>query len=110
MEPARPGRRHNLVLADTSDIHAFSAALHRHADDLTSVAEDLTAARVSANAFGAVGSGFAAALNEALTREARHVTMLAGRLATATSTANAAANAYHAAEHHVGQSISTLGG
>ena len=109
MEPARPGRRHNLVLADTSDIHAFSAALHRHADDLASVAADLTAARVSADAFGPVGSGFVAALNDALTREAHHVAQLAGRLAAARASAGAAADAYVATEHRVGRSITTLG-
>jgi hypothetical protein len=109
MEPARPGRRHNLVLVDTSDIHAFSVALHRHAGDLASVAADLTAARVSSDAFGSVGSGFVAALNDALTREAHHVAQLAGRLSAARSSAGAAADGYEASEHHVGQSISALG-
>lgn len=109
MEPARPGSRHNVVLADTSDIHAFSVALHRHASDLASVAADLTAAQVPADSFGSVGSGFVAALNEALNHDARRVTQLAGRLTAATSTAGAAAAAYETAEHHVGQSISILG-
>jgi hypothetical protein len=109
MEPARPGRRHNLVLADTSDIHAFSVALHRHADDLASVAAELTAARVSADAFGSVGFGFVTALNDALTREAYHVAQLAGGLSAAKSSAGAAADGYEASEHRVGQSISALG-
>jgi hypothetical protein len=108
MEPARPGRRHNSVLVDTSDLHAFGIALTRHADDLRSVAADLTAAQVSADAFGSVGSGFVAALNEALTREAARIERLAARLASATIAAAEAANAYTSAEHHVGQSISAF--
>jgi hypothetical protein len=108
MEPARPGRRHNLVLVDTSDIHAFGIALGRHADDLRSVAGDLTAAQVSSDAFGSVGSGFVAALNDALGREAARIERLAARLASATFDAGAAADAYVSAEHHVGQSISAV--
>lgn len=110
MEPACPGRRHNVVLADTSDIHAFSVALHRHATDLSSVAADLSAAQVSADAFGAVGVAFVAALNDALNHEAHRVAQLAARLTAATSTAGAAGNAYERAEHVVGHSISLLRG
>jgi hypothetical protein len=109
MEPARPGRRHNLVLVDTSDIHAFGIALTRHADDLRSVAADLTAAQVSADAFGSVGSGFVAALNDALSREAARIERLAARLASATFAAGSAADAYTASDDHVGQSISEFG-
>lgn len=109
MEPACLGRRHNVVLADTSDIHAFSVALHRHAADLSSVAADLTAAQVSTDAFGSVGYAFVTALNDALNHEARRATQLAGRLAAATSTARAASDAYEGADHHVGQSISLPG-
>lgn len=108
MEPARPGRRHNFVLADTSDIHAFSVALRRHADDLGSAAADLAAARVAAEAFGPVGAGFAEALNEALTREAERTARLADRMAAATSVAGSTASAYRSAEARVGQSISEL--
>jgi hypothetical protein len=108
MEPARPGRRHILVLVDISDIHAFAFALQRHADDLDSVAADLTAARVSADAFGSVGSGFVAALNDALSREAARLEQLALRLTAATSSAGAAADAYGRAEGTVGRSISAL--
>jgi len=109
MEPARRGRRHNVVLVDTSDIHAFGVALARHADDLRSVATELTSAHVSPDAFGSVGSGFVAALNDALNREAVHIERLAARLASATFAAGAAADAYASSEHHVGQFISALG-
>ena len=109
MEPKRSGRRHNRMIADTSDIHGFSVAQRRHADDLASVAADLTAATVADDAFGSVGAGFLAALNRALRQEAHHATQLAERLTAATSTAGAAAEAYCFAEGHAGQSISHLG-
>lgn len=108
MEPARRGRRHNVVLVDTSDIHAFGVALARHADDLRSVATELTSAHVSPDAFGSVGSGFVAALNDALSREAARLEQLALRLTAATSSAGAAADAYGRAEGTVGRSISAL--
>jgi HPt (histidine-containing phosphotransfer) domain-containing protein len=98
------------MIADTSDIHGFSAAQRRHADDLASVAGDLAAATVAVDAFGPVGAGFLAALNHALGREAEQVARLAERLASASSTAGAAAEAYRAAEGHAGQSISLLAG
>jgi len=97
------------MLADTSDIRSLSIAQRRHADDLTSVAAELSAARVPADAFGPIGSGFLAALNEALVREANRVKGLAERLTAATSTTIAAADAYSAAEDAAGQSISRLG-
>lgn len=109
MEPQRPGRRHTVMLADTSDIRSLSIAQRRHADDLTSVAAELSAARIPADAFGPIGSGFLAALNEALVREANRVKGLAERLSAATSTTCAAADAYSAAELFAGQSISRLG-
>ncbi len=108
MEPKRSGRRHNRMIADTSDIHGFSIAQLRHADDLTSVAADLTAATAAADAFGSVGAEFLDALNRALTQEAHHAAQLAERLASARSAAGAAAHAYHAAEGHAGQTISFL--
>lgn len=97
------------MLADTSDIHAFSLAQHRHAADLTTVAADLTAARVPADAFGSVGARFLSALNEAMTQQAQHVTHIADRLAVAGATAKDAADAYLAAERAAGQTISTQG-
>jgi hypothetical protein len=109
MEPTGSGRRHNRMIADTSDIQALSIAHGRHAEDLTSVAADLAAAAVPSDAFGSVGAGFVAALNRALTQEAHTATQLAERLVAANSTAGAAADAYRVAEHHAGQSISHLG-
>lgn len=106
MEPASAHRRHNRMLADTSDIHAFSVAQHRHATDLTAVAAELAAARVPVDAFGSVGVRFLSALNAALTQQAQHVTHVADRLAVAGSTAQGAADAYLAAEIAAGQSIS----
>jgi hypothetical protein len=97
------------MIADTSDIHALSASQHRHAEELTAVAADLAAARISPDAFGSVGAGFLSALNAALTHQAEHVTLIAGRLSAAGSTASRAANAYAAAETAAGQSIS-MGG
>jgi hypothetical protein len=97
------------MLADTSDIHALSAAQHRHAADLTAAAADLAAAQVPTDAFGSVGAGFLAALNDALALEARHAGQLAERLGTATSTAGAAASAYGAAEFGAGRAISIVG-
>jgi hypothetical protein len=97
------------MLADTSDIASLSIAQRRHADDLTSVAAELSAARVPADAFGPVGSGFLAALNEALIREATRARGVAEQLASATSTTGAAVDAYSAAEHGAGRSISRLG-
>lgn len=108
MEPARSGRRHKRMIADTSDIHGFSIAQLRHADDLTSVAADLTAATASADAFGSVGAEFLAVLNRALLQEARHATQLAERLAAARSLAGTAADAYRAAEGRAGRALSLL--
>jgi hypothetical protein len=98
------------MIADTSDIHAFSVAQHWHADDLTAIAADLAAAQVSPDAFGCVGADFVATLNDAVTREADRVTQFADRMAAATAAAGQAADAYRAAETHAGQSISLLGG
>jgi hypothetical protein len=108
MEPERSGRRHNRMIADTSDIHGLSTDHRRHADDLTSVAADLTAATVTVDAFGPVGAGFLAALNRALRQEAHHATQLAERLAAAASVAGAAAHAYAAADSAAGQAISPM--
>ncbi len=108
MEPKRSGRRHNRMIADTSDIHQFSVAHLRHADDLTSAAADLTAAAAAADAFGSVGAEFLATLNRALLREAHHATQLAERLVAARSTAGVAADAYRSAEGHAEQAISLL--
>jgi hypothetical protein len=97
------------MYADTSDIHALGVAQCRHAVDLTAVASNLTAAQVATDAFGSVGAGFLATLNEALAREAHRATLLAERLGAATSTAQAAASAYRAAEFGAGRAISTIG-
>lgn len=109
MEPECADGRHNLMLADTSDIHAFAVAQRIHADDLATAAADLNAAQVSADAFGAVGAGFLGALNGALAQEARHAAQLAERLAAATSSAGAAADAYRSAEVRAGQALSVAG-
>ena len=106
MEPRGARARHNRMLADTSDIHVFSTAQHRHADDLAAVAADLTAAQSSADAFGAVGAAFLTTLNAALVEEAGRVRWLAERLATARSTAATAADTYRDAEATAGQAIS----
>ena len=97
------------MLADTSDIHALSVAQRHHADDLTAVAADLAAARVSLDTFGPVGAGFLAALNGALMLEARRAAQLAECLLTATATTGSAAAAYDVTELRSGQAISTLG-
>ena len=97
------------MIADTSDIHGLSVAQRARADDLASVAADLRASSVATDAFGTVGAGFVAALNDALLREARHATALAERLATARQVASFAADAYDAAERTAGQTISGLG-
>ncbi|BDX33955.1 hypothetical protein TUM20985_45020 [Mycobacterium antarcticum] len=97
------------VIADTSDIQGFSAAQLRHADDLASVAADLTAATAATDAFGPIGADFLLALNGALRREAQYAAQLAERLAAAKSTAGAAATAYRSAESVAGRSISLLG-
>ena len=95
-----------LMIADTSDIHGFSVAQRGHADDLASVAADLRASTVAADAFGTVGAGFLAALNQALLREARLATELAERFVAAKHVAGTAAEAYDSAERAAGQSIS----
>ena len=97
-----------LMIADTSDIHGFSGAQRAHADDLASVAA-LRASTVAADAFGTVGAGFLAALNQALLREARLATELAERFVAARHVAGAAADAYDSAERSAGQSISRTG-
>jgi hypothetical protein len=109
MEPERFGRRHNRMIADTSDIRGLSVAHRGHADDLTSVAAELTAATVAADTFGAVGAGFLAALNRALMQEAHRATQLAERVIVAASTTNTAADAYRFAEDRAGQAISLSG-
>lgn len=98
-----------LMIADTSDIHGFSAAQSAHADDLASVAADLRASTVAADAFGTVGAGFLAALNHALHREAQLATELADRFAAARHVAGTAADAYDSAEQSAAQSISRTG-
>lgn len=98
-----------VMIADTSDIHGFSAAQRGHADELTSVAADLRASTVAADAFGTVGAGFLAALNQALLREARLATELAERFVAARHVAGTAAEAYDSAERSAGQSISRFG-
>jgi Holliday junction resolvasome RuvABC ATP-dependent DNA helicase subunit len=98
------------MLTDTSDIHAFSAAQHRQATDLTAVATELAAARVPAEAFGSVGVRFVSALNAALTQQAQRVTHIADRLTAAGSTAQEAADAYLVAERAVAQTMSIQGG
>jgi hypothetical protein len=94
------------VIADTSDLHALGAAQLRHADQLSSIAADLTAAIVAADAFGPVGARFLTALNQALTHEASLAAQLAERLAAGKSITIAAANSYQVTEGHVGQAIS----
>lgn len=98
-----------LMIADTSDIHGFSVAQRGHADDLAAVAADLRSSTVASDAFGTVGAGFLAALNDALLQEAGRVAQLAERLATARHVAGAAAEAYVAAEDHAGRSLSHVG-
>ena len=98
-----------LMIADTSDIHGFSVAQRGHADDLTSVAADLRASTVAADAFGTVGAGFLAALNQALLREARHATELAERFVAARHVAGTAAEVYDSTERSAAQSISRTG-
>jgi hypothetical protein len=97
------------MLADTSDLVSLRTTQRRHADDLASVAADLTNARVPPDAFGAIGSGFLAALNDALLGEASRVAQLAERLAAAASTTAATVHAYESAEAVYAQSISALG-
>jgi hypothetical protein len=109
MEPQRPGSRHNRMIADTSDISAFSTAQRRHADDLAAAAADLTAATVAADAFGEVGADFLAALNRAIVIESHRVAQLAERLVAGMSTTGAAAEAYRTAEGVAARSISALG-
>ncbi len=108
MEPKRSIRRPNRMIADTSDIHRFSVAQRRHADDLTSVAAHLAAATAAADAFGAVGAPFVAALNRALALEAHHATQLATRLAAARSAADGAVHSYRAAEDAAAHDLSLL--
>lgn len=109
MEPKCRTERPTPMLADTSDLHALSAAQRHHADDLTAVAARLAAAQLAPDAFGSVGAGFLTALNQALTAAARHAEHLAERLVTATATTRTAADAYAATELRSGQAISTLG-
>lgn len=109
MEPKRAHRRHNRMLADTSDIHAFSAAQHRHATDLSHVAADLAAARVPIDAFGSVGASFLEALNAALTQQAKQLAHIVDRLGVAGHVARTAGNSLVDTEHAAEQSISTLG-
>lgn len=97
------------MIADTSDIHGLSVAHLVHADDLTAVAAELTAVTAAADAFGSVGAGFLTALNRALLEESHRATQLADRVIAAASTANAAAEAYRAAEDTAGQAISLRG-
>lgn len=110
MEPNRAGRRHTLMLADTSDLHSLRIAQRRHADDLVVVAADLTNARVPSDAFGSIGSRFLAALNDALLGEADRVAHLAEHLGAAATTTAASADAYRSAEAGATQSLSALGG
>ena len=98
-----------LMIADTSDIYGFSVAQRAHADDLASVAAHLRASTVAADAFGTVGAGFLAALNQALHREAQFATELAERFVAARHVAGTAAEAYESAEQSAGQSISRTG-
>jgi len=99
------------MLADTSAIHAFGAAHTRHATDLATVTARLTSASgaLCADALGPVGARFLAALAEAVAREARLVAGLGERFAAAGTTAHSTADAYGAAEHRTGRSLTGLG-
>lgn len=97
------------MIADTPDIHGFSAAQRGHADDLSAVAADLQAATVAPDALGPIGAGFVAALNRALLQEAKHASHLVERFVAARDAAGAAAEAYRSTEIHAGQTISRIG-
>ena len=110
MEPKRACARPNVMLADTSAIHAYGAAQARHAAELEAITSTLTAAtaRLPADAFGAVGVRFLAAMAEAVTTEAGNVARLGERVAAAGATAHTTADAYVASERGAGRAISGL--
>lgn len=97
--------------ADTAAIDRTGFALGGIAAELGALAATLPAAADSAPAlFGPVADALVAALRAAVADTTQAVTELGAQLGLAEQTAGRVAVSYRDAEHHVGQSISTLGG
>ncbi|MCX2711043.1 hypothetical protein [Mycolicibacterium sp. J2] len=97
--------------ADTAAIDRTGSVLGGIAAELGALAAALPAAADSAPAlFGPVADALVAALRAAVADTTRAVTELGSQLGLAELTAGRIAVSYRDAEHHVEQSISTLGG
>ena len=111
MEPRRVDGRHNVVLADIAVIRALGAAQSRQAADLDAISAALVSGgtQLDSDALGPVGAHFLAALADAVARDARLVALLGERVATASATARATADAYVVTEQSTGDALTGLG-
>jgi hypothetical protein len=96
------------MFADTDAIRAFGAANSAQAADLAAVAAALSSMpdAAASSMLGPIGSGFLAALADAVAHESRAVAALSDRLAAGQLTAVASAAAYENADHQLGAAIS----
>jgi hypothetical protein len=111
VEPGRADGRHNVVLADIAVIRALGAAQSRHAEELEAISAALVSGgtQLDSDALGPVGAHFLAALADAVARDARLVALLGERVATASATARATADAYVVTEQGTGDALTGLG-
>ena len=88
--------RRNAMLVDTDAIHSFGADCSTRAADLCAATHALraVASHGAAAAFGPVGAGFLAALDEAAATAARAIDALGVDLAGAQPVSGAVADAY----------------
>lgn len=97
--------------ADTAAIEHAGTALATCSAEVRALATTLPAIIDPLPALlGPVAGALVAALREALTHTTHTVTELGTHLALAGETAGRTAVSYRDAEHHAGQSISTVGG
>ncbi len=90
------------MFVDTNAVRALGSDCSTHADDLSITAAELKSlpGAGAAAAFGPVGTGFLAALADAVTTEARAVVALSEELASGHSVSGVAAEAYDDADRH----------
>jgi hypothetical protein len=95
-EPPGALDRRIAMLVDTNAIHALAKHCSTQADDLCTAAAALRSlpGPDAATALGPVASGFLTTLADAITEQARHVTVLGDDLASAQSVTGGVAHAY----------------
>lgn len=94
------------MFADPDAIRALGSASSAQAADLAAAAARLST--LPAAALGPVGARFVSALADAATQESRAVTALSARLAQASVTADASAEAYDNVDERAATLVSTV--